>query len=208
MQAFMRGAALALAVAASRLPAQALPPAAELIAKHVTAIGGEAAVRKVTAMKQVATMELPGMGLSASMEMYSAAPNKSAVKTSIAGIGELLQGFDGTVAYDVNPMQGPRLLEGQELQQAKDNADFYAGLLLPASSFKSMETVGDGDFNGEAAWKVKLVRASSGREATHWFSKATGLMIGMETTVESQMGTIAASTRVSNYKARSRSSSP
>lgn len=203
MQAFIRTAVLSVALSAGvagPLQAQALPSAADLVAKHVAAIGGKDAVLAITSLKQSATMEIPMMGLSASMEMYSAAPNKAMSKTTIPGMGEMMQGFDGTVGFDMNPMAGPRLLEGTELTQAKDNADFHGNLLLDAKNYTSMETVGEAEFNGEAAYKVKLVR-TSGTTTTNYFSKATGLMIGSEMTVKSQMGDIEATTKISDYKA-------
>jgi hypothetical protein len=115
MQSFTRNvvamtALIAGALAPRMARAQALPAASELVAKYVTAIGGKAEVLKITSMKQLATMDIPSVGLKAEMEMYSAAPNKVAMKTTIPGMGEMQNGYNGEIAWDVNPMQGPRLL--------------------------------------------------------------------------------------------------
>lgn len=180
--------------------AQTRPAASELVAKYVAAIGGEAEVKKITSIKQIGAMELPAMGLSMSMEVNMAAPNKMSSKTTIPGMGEILSGYNGTVAWDVNPMSGTRVLAGKELTVAAENADFYGSLLYIADRFSSMETVGDTTINGEKAWAVKMVRKSSQQESFTYFSQTSGLIVGGKATIESQGGAIPTSQTVSGYK--------
>ena len=181
--------------------AQALPSATEVIAKYVTAIGGKAALMKVTSIKQTATMEVPAIGLSASMEMYSAAPNKMAVSTNVPGMGIMQSGYNGKVAWDVNPMQGPRLLADKELASSADNADFYGNMLYSPENFASMETVGDTTINGERAYKVKMVRKATMKESSSFFSAKSGLLLAGISSQESQMGTMQVTSTMSDYKA-------
>lgn len=202
MKAFARisaVAAVAFLTATSQAAAQALPSASDIIAKHIAAIGGKDAISKVTSMSQKGVMEIPTMGLSAQTEMM-AAQGKLAVKQSIPGLGELAQGFDGTTAWSINPMQGPRVMSGKELEQTKEQADFQAGMLYSPDRFSTMETVGAVDFNGEKAYKVHLVRKPSGNESFEYFSVATGLQIGSESTQESEMGKMQITTMQKDYK--------
>jgi len=180
--------------------AQALPSASAVIAKYVAAIGGKDEVMKVTSLKQTATMDVPAIGLSASMEMYSAAPNKMSAKTNIPGMGEMQSGYNGTVAWDINPMQGPRLLADKELVNTADNADFYANLLYSPEHFASMETVGDTTINGEKAFKLKMIRKATQKESTSYFSATSGLLLAGVTTQDSQMGTLTVTSTMSDYK--------
>jgi hypothetical protein len=182
------------------LMAQSAPSASDVIAKYVAAIGGKDAVMKITSIKQTSTMQLPAMGLTAEVEAYQAAPNKMASKSTIPGIGEMLQGTNGEIAWDANPMQGPRLLTDKELAQTLEGADFYGNLLYPAERFTKMANLGLADFNGESCYKIQLVRKDSGRESIQYFSVATGLMVGAETTQESQMGSMTISSTMSDYK--------
>lgn len=182
------------------LMAQSAPSASDVIAKYVAAIGGKDAVMKITSIKQTSTMQLPAMGITAEVEAYQAAPNKMASKSSIPGIGEMLQGTNGEIAWDANPMQGPRLLTDKELAQTLEGADFYGNLLYPAERFTKMANLGLADFNGESCYKIQLVRKDSGRESMQYFSVATGLMVGAETTQESQMGSMTISSTMSDYK--------
>ena len=107
---------------------------------------------------------------------------------------------NGTIAWDANPMQGPRLLSDKELAQTLEGADFYGNLLYPADRYARMENLGVVPFAGEPAYKVKLVRKDSGRETTQYFSVATALIIGTESVQESQMGTMQISSTLSEYK--------
>lgn len=192
-------ASIAFLSSASAVAAQTLPAASEIVAKHVAAVGGKDAISKITSMSQKGTMEIPTMGLTAQTEI-ALAPNRVSVKQSIPGLGEITQGFDGTTAWSNNPMQGPRLLTGKELEQTKEQSDFQAGLLYAADRYSTMETQALTDFNGEKAYKVRLVRKPSGRESFEYFSVATGLQIGSEQTQESEMGTLQLTTMQSNYK--------
>lgn len=202
MKSFVRIATIASVAflsSASAIAAQTLPAASELIAKHITAVGGKDAISKLTSMQQKGTMEIPTMGLTAQTEMFMA-QNRMSVKQTIPGLGEILQGFDGTTGWSTNPMQGPRLMTGAELDQTKEQAEFQANMLYPAERFSTMETVALTDFNGEKAYKVRLVRKPSGRESFEYFSVASGLQIGSESTQESEMGKVQLTTTQGAYK--------
>ena len=193
-------ATAALLLAAPMVQAQPLPSAADVVAKHVAAIGGRDAILKITSMKQTGAMEITAAGMTADLEMIAVAPNKQSMKLNLAGLGEILSGTDGTVAWSVNPMQGARLLEGKELSQMKEQADFAASMLFAADRFSSMTNEGVVDFAGEKAYKIKMVRKDTNNEMWQYFSVANALQLGSEATIVSEMGTISTSSVVSDYK--------
>ncbi len=180
--------------------AQALPSSADVIAKYVAAIGGKDAIMQIKSMSSTGTLEIPAMGLSANMEMNMAAPNKMAVKTNIPGMGDLQSGSNGTVAWDINPMAGERLLADKELEQSVEAADFYGNLLYTADRYTTIEVLAEQDFGGEKAYKLKFVRKGSGTVSTQFFSVASGLLLGGETSQVAQGGTMAVSQVLSGYK--------
>jgi hypothetical protein len=100
----------------------------------------------------------------------------------------------------MNPMQGPRVLADKELAQTLEQADFYGNLLFEADRFSSITNEGIVDFAGEKAYKLKMVRKSSGNESWQYFSVASGLMIGSESSTMTEMGAIQSSTIVREYK--------
>ncbi len=204
MKQITRAFVAAFAVTSITLPslasAQALPSAKEVLDKHVAAIGGRDAVNAITSLEQSGTMELAAMGMSAELSMAAAKPNKMAMTMSIPGMGEMQQGFNGEVGWDNNPMSGPRLAEGEELLNRKESSSFLEsfGVFDPAR-FTSMEVVEKTTFAGEEAYKVKMVR-KVGRESTEYFSVATGLRIGSQTTAVSPMGEMEINATLSDYK--------
>lgn len=195
---FTAAAAALAAPAGAR--AQAAPTPAAVLARHMEAIGGRAALDKITSIKQEASMQIPALGMEATMEVLMAAPNKMATKVMLPGMGETMQGTDGTVAWDVNPMAGPRLLADKELAQLKQGADFRGNLAKGVELFSTAENQGAVDFAGEKAWKLRLVHKETGIESFGYYSVATGLAIGMEMTQESPMGPLKATIVQSGYK--------
>lgn len=180
--------------------AQALPTAQEVLDRHITAIGGKDAVMAISSLEQRGTLELAAMGISAELSMAAAKPNKMAMTMSIPGMGEMQQGFNGEVGWDNNPMSGARLAEGEELTNRKESASFAEsfGLFDPAK-FTSMEVVEKTQYAGEEAYKVKLVR-KVGRPSMEFYSVASGLRIGSQTTAVSPMGEIEINAVLGDYK--------
>lgn len=200
MNVMTRSAAVAAVLLAPLTAfAQATPTADAIFARHVAAIGGREAVLKVTSIKTVGTLQVPAAGISASVETVAAAPNLMATKMTIPGIGEIANGYDGTVAWEVNPLQGPRIKTGKEAVTTQEEADFHGGMLFSKERYTSAETVGQTDFAGEKVWHVKSV-LKSGRVINEYFSVATGLKVGSQTTQESPQGTVDITTVDSAYK--------
>src|SRR5687768_1863763 len=102
-----------------------LPTVQQVLANYVKAIGGREAVEKIKSRQAKGTVEMQPMGLKGSFESIAASGDRSLTKMNLAGIGELVEGYDGKVAWAVNPIQGNREKSGAELLQAKLNNDFY-----------------------------------------------------------------------------------
>lgn len=178
--------------------AAALPPAKDVIARYVAAIGGRDAVMRHSSYRATGTFEMPTAGIKGDLELVHAKPNKMALKMMIPGLGEILTGFDGTVGWSVDPMQGPRLLEGKELEQLSSEADF-ANMVRAASNITSRETVERTDLGGQPCYKVKVVW-KSGRETFDCYSTETGLLVAELRTQESPMGAMDVTSLLSDYK--------
>jgi hypothetical protein len=166
-----------LAVAALLLlPARAraqLPAAADLMAAHNRAIGGEAAVAALPAVHMSGSFATPGGP--ATVEVWAARPDRMYSVLTIPGMGEIRQGYDGTTAWRIYPMRGAAILEGEELAQTRDEAtvDNVLGLRLPGA-YRSVETVEKATIEGQECYRVKLV-SPGGRETGLCFALADGL---------------------------------
>jgi hypothetical protein len=190
--------ALALAVLLpAAASAQDLPPAQQLLDAYITAIGGRAAVLAASSAHTTGQFSMPAMGITGDLEVYSA-DGKTATRVEIPGLGVIRSGYNGEVGWALDPMVGPRVLEGAELAQAQDEAAPEASLRDP-KLVASMETVEKTTMNGQECYKVK-VAWKSGRETFDCYSTETGLIVGMEQKSETQMGTIDMVIHASDYK--------
>ncbi len=176
-----------------------LPPAKDLLARHIAAIGGEDAIRKRTAVHTVGEFSLPAMGLSGPLEAFQATPNKYVARVSIANVGEVRRGFDGTTGWSIHPAEGPRLLEGAELSELRDESDLRS-TLRDSALVASMETVEKTEMGGTACYRVKLAW-KSGRETTDCYAVDTGLLVGTTRVLSSPMGPVDVITLYSDYTA-------
>ena len=194
-------AALLTILAAAPVAAQAtasLPPAKDLIGKFVAATNSASVMAKHQSVQSKGRFELPAAGVSGDLVISQARPNKTMLRITVSSIGEIEQGFDGTTAWSINPMQGPRLLTGRELDAVREESSFGASS-RQGPNVASAETVEKTEMNSEPCYKVKMVW-KSGRETFDCYSVASGLLVASMGKQESPMGTIDVTNLVSDYK--------
>ena len=156
-------AALLLAPLYAQAPAKtetaaALPDAREIINRHIKAIGGREAILAHKSMHATGTLAVPASGISGPMEIFGATnPDRVLVKTTVTGIGDITEGFDGSHAWSMSPMTGPMLKVGKELTQTKLDADFYSELRDP-TKYPAVKTIEKTTFDGRPCYKVSVKR--------------------------------------------------
>lgn len=82
-----------------------------------------AAFTRIKTMHLKGQMSVPAQGIRGDIEIYWKSPNKILVVQTVAGVGEVRQGFDGKVGWEKNPLTGLRRLQGAELEQFKHTSD-------------------------------------------------------------------------------------
>lgn len=197
-------AALVVASLYAQAPAKTetaseLPDAREIINRHIKAIGGREAILAHKSMHATGTLSVPASGISGPMEIFGAAnPDRVVVKTTVTGIGEIAEGFDGSHAWSMSPMTGPMLKVGKELSQSKLDADFYSELRDPRK-YPEVKTIEKTTFDGRPCYKVRMKRID-GVEDVDFYDAATGLRAGSINTRESAMGTMTMTSVEGGYK--------
>lgn len=200
MKSIRRSAGLAALALLAALPARAqeMPAAQQIVDRYVEAIGGKAALARQGSRHTVLETSMPAMGMTMTMEMYQARPNKLFTRMEMQGM-TFTAGYDGQVAWSNNPMQGPRVLEGPELAQTLQQADFDASMDF-AKSFPTMETVGRREVAGRPCWNVRMVH-TSGVEMHNCYDVESGLLVGATAKQASPMGEVEADIVFSDYQA-------
>ena len=170
----------AMAQAPQSLEAKAasLPSVDQLLDKYIQALGGKAAIEKLTSRVSKGTFEAPDQGVSGSVENYAKAPNKTATVVDVPGFGLVRQGFDGAVGWAENPQTGLREMTGQELSITRRTAEFHGVLklreLYPKMTLKGKQKVGDRE-----AYLVEA-DAGDGTFRRMYFDVQTGLLVRNE----------------------------
>ncbi len=166
----------------------ALPSGQDLARRHVAAIGGEAAFKAITSMRVRGRFEMSGQNIAAEFEQLAARPDKLLLRADIAGVGRTEQGFDGNVAWTIDPQAGPRVLLDRERDETIADAIFDAPLHLP-DHVRQMTTLGREMFDGRPAYRVKVV-LTSGVEQDEFFDVETGLEIGWQARRATPLGVV------------------
>ncbi|TVQ61767.1 MAG: hypothetical protein EA378_08475 [Phycisphaerales bacterium] len=177
-----------------------LPDVKKIIARFVEATGGAEAYRKIENVVMQGQLRMPQMGMQADMKLINVVNGDFRVEVMIPGVGDQVTGKSGDVVWEHSAMTGPRILAGAERDAMMRQQDFL-WMLEPEGRYEVMETVAVETFEGERAYKVRLV-TPEGVEETSWFSVESGLLIGSEATLPSDMGDIPTRTKISDYRER------
>jgi hypothetical protein len=142
----------------------AYPQTADDIAeKHLAALGGRAALEKITSRVTIGTISAstPGGDLTGSIEVYNKAPNKSRtlvkIDASQFGLGQIVQDqrFNGTSGYALDTLNGNRELTGDQLEIARSTT-FPSPLLKYKDGGATLELLGREKVGDRDAYVLKL----------------------------------------------------
>lgn len=193
-----RSLTLGILFAAALCAADDLPKAETILDKYVEATGGKAAYAKVKSDITNGTMTLGAMGVTGKVTIYSVAPDMRLVEIALEGVGKVLEGSDGNIAWSFSAMQGPRLKDGDEKAQAlllsRHNMDLHWRDL-----FKTVETAGTETVEGKDCYKVVLT-PNVGKPITRWYDRKTNLLVKMAMTSTSPMGEMAVESLAGDYR--------
>jgi outer membrane lipoprotein-sorting protein len=179
-------------------PAAALPSVDQILDKYVQAIGGKAAIEKLTSRVSKGSFELPAFGASGTVEIYEKAPNKTVAIINVAGFGVVQEAFDGKVGWAQDPQNGLREKAGIELAAAKLDAEFQKPLkikqLYAKIVVKGKDKVGD-----KEVYVVEATPSESSAE-TWYFDTQSGLMLRQDAEREGPQGKQNVQVFLDNYK--------
>jgi outer membrane lipoprotein-sorting protein len=132
----------------------------DIIAKHHEALGGVAKIKAIQSMKITGKMVVGGGQMEAPMTMQVKRPGMARMEMSFQGMS-LIQAFDGSTAWMMNPFQGgtePQKSGEEETAAARDDADLDGALMDYKSKGHSIELIGKEDVEGTAAYKLKITK--------------------------------------------------
>lgn len=175
-----------------------LPEADAVLRRHIDAVGGEEAIRKLDHRSATGEFEYVGMGAKGTVKIHQAAPNDFLLEMEIPGQLRMTSGYNGEVAWSIDPISGPRLLEKELLEEMQKDADFYGDLNF-AERYPERTTVGKEEFAGKSCYKLKL-KTASGRTQDSYYAIDTGLFAGYKGEIVTLQGKLNAIIQVDDYK--------
>jgi hypothetical protein len=185
----------------------ALPTPEQILATYVKALGGEQALRRITARKITATTEVPadvrgvGPAIHALTQQYFKAPNQWVITSQTAN-GTTATGFDGAVAWRqdargaVTEFTGA--LPAPPLSRVRRTADFYEPLNLQRA-YARMVTRGTAKVRDRDAYLVVGFPDGDLPEQL-FFDTQTGLLVRKGTATATSLGDYALQTDYDDYR--------
>lgn len=153
-----------------------LPSGEDLFAKHVAAIGGEDALKAEKNRLTKSTITFVGRPTSGTATVSRVAPDKMYVIVDLPGVVTVETWSDGENAWQRNSNTGTRRLSGDELVQARRDADFLGEANYKAR-YSELKTTERTTFAQRPAYAVHAVFAGGG-ERTLFFDAEKGFLIG------------------------------
>jgi outer membrane lipoprotein-sorting protein len=180
----------------------------EIIEKHLTAIGGRAALSKLQTRVATGTIAISAQGadLAGPITLYNKAPNKArryfTLDLSQFGAGEMVVDLrcDGKTAFQSNNLQGDRELTGRQLQDML-NGTFPTPLLAYKEAGAKAELTGKEKVEARDAFVV-LFTPKAGSPSKLFFDAETYLLLRtvVRADVPEAGGELESTTDVSDYR--------
>ena len=143
-------------------------------------------------------LELPAAGVSMTVSIWAARPNKTRVLVESDLVGRIERGYDGAVGWELTTTSGPRVLDGAQLDDMVRDSRFE-GLAGWRDWVAKAETQGPAEVDGKPAWKV-LVTPTRGSAQTYYFDQVSSLAVKMEMTVRTAGGDVPAESYFGDYR--------
>ena len=157
------------------VPIAAAQSVDEIIEKYVQAVGGRAAIEKVTSRVMKGTLDNSDDGSTSPAEIYAKAPNKYMAVTNIPNYGASQEAWNGEKGWMKDPDSGLRDMSRTDAANARRDYDFYREIklkeLFPKMALSGKTKIADRD--------ALIVEATSADGVTEklYFDAQSGLLV-------------------------------
>jgi outer membrane lipoprotein-sorting protein len=197
MRRFLSRAALVVAVSAAAVAAHA-QTADEIVARNLQAKGGADRLKALTSLKMSGRITLQGRELP--ITIYTKRPNFSR-QEMVLPEGRIVQAFDGTSAWVINPMMGPapQQLPPAASEMMKNSSEFDSALVDYKSKGNTIDLIGTEKVDDTDVYHLKLTK-KGGQVQHYYLNTKTGLEVKMSQEMDGPMGKQTFQTELSDYQ--------
>lgn len=132
----------------------------ELVAKNIQAKGGLTKLRAVQTVRQTSELSMPGMR--AAVVVLARRPNLLRQEISTGG-QTIVNGFDGKVAWQINPItgaKGPMPVTGPQIDAIREQSSFDGPLVDYQARGYQVEFAGTETVNGRRLHRLRIIGKS------------------------------------------------
>jgi outer membrane lipoprotein-sorting protein len=200
---------LSIGTLASASGSAAVQTADEVVEKYLSALGGRAALSKITTRRGTGrvTLTTPGGDISGPIVISNKAPNKlsAVMELDLTPLGApekltLQQKFDGASGWMLNSLQGDMPITGNQLDNMKGGS-FPTPLLNYKAEGRVLELLPRATLAGKEYVVLKMT-PKTGSAVTMYFDSTTNLLVRTAARVSSpEVGEVDQTTEISDYRA-------
>lgn len=150
----------------------------EVIKKHIEAIGGADAWRKVTSMRQEGSMTVQGTDVALVLTVVKDKGSRQDISITAMGMSgyQIITPTEGWNYMPFNGMMAPEAMTADELTKSQDDLDPAGPLLDYQTKGHKVELLGKEDVEGVECFKLK-VDTKNGSIQTYFIDPATYYVI-------------------------------
>jgi hypothetical protein len=173
--------------------------AEEIVAKHIDAIGGAEAWKKVNSVKMEGTMQVQGAELAVTITVL----NGKGARQDLSIMG--MTGYQivtPTEGWNYMPFQGqttPEAMTAEDLAESQDDLDAQGNLIDYAAKGHTVELMGKDDVDGTECFKLKITK-KGGKSETIFVDPKSYLILRSVELRKANGQEIEVATNYSNYE--------
>ena len=173
----------ALALAALVAPGGAAAQSAdEMIAKHIAARGGLAALHAIETLRMTGAMRPGGFDVQLAYDETIARPGSVRIDATLQGL-TVVQAYDGSSGWQIQPFQGrkdPEALSADDTKNLQEEADFEGPLIDAKAKGARIDSLGNVDVDGAPAWALRAT-LRNGDQLTYYLDPDAWLTVRVVT---------------------------
>jgi len=172
----------------------------DIVRDMVKALGGAEALGRHKSLHTKMSITFQGLGITGTAEHYGAVGDRALTVTNIPNLASTREGTDGKRAWSQDPINGLRLLEDVEAEQARLEAAWNAELRMK-ELFPTIEAKNEPGEGGVPYLECLVLTPKAGASMTECFDPRTHLMVRQRGSRSSPQGSTPFVARMRDWRA-------
>lgn len=172
----------------------------DIVRDMVKALGGPEALGRHKSVHTKMSISFQGLGITGTAEHYGAIGDRALTVTNIPNLASTREGTDGKKAWSQDPINGLRLLEDVEAEQARIEAAWNAELRMK-DLFPTIEAKNEPGEGGVSYLECLVLTPKAGASMTECFDPRTHLMVRQRGSRSSPQGSTPFVARMRDWRA-------